>query len=215
MISSNPAPPASTTPASLSTASRSGVRASDSSPRATMNASSSGRSRPRASARLRRLGHLADHRQHRPFDRAADGAVGGVARGAKRARDHRLVDRIALAEHVGEAADDLAEDDARVAACPHQRGAGELARDGLVPVGIRLLERLDDRAHRERQVRAGVAVGNRVDVEVVDALLIRLEIAEREAGDLAGAVEVHDERLTSSMRTSTAATESPVCRSTS
>ena len=35
------------------------------------------------------------------------------------------------------------------------------------------------------------------------------------AGELTGAVEVHDERLTSSMRTSTAATERPVCRSTS
>ena len=84
-----------------------------------------------------------------------------------------------------------------------------------MPVGVRLLERLDDRAHGQREVRARVAVGNRVDVEVVDALLIGLEVAEREAGDLAGAVEVHVERLTSSMRTSTAATESPVCRSTS
>ena len=83
------------------------------------------------------------------------------------------------------------------------------------PVGVRLLERVDDRPHGEREVRAGVAVGDRIDVEVVDALLVRLEVAEREAGDLTGAVEVHDERLTSSMRTSTAATDSPVCRSTS
>ena len=51
-----------------------------------------------------------------------------------------------------------------------------------------------------------VVVGN----TVVDALLIGLEIEEREAGDLTGAVEVHDERLTSSMRTSTAATGRPV-----
>ena len=35
-------------------------------------------------------------------------------------------------------------------------------------VGPVALERLDDRPHGERQVRAGVAVGHRVDVEVVD-----------------------------------------------
>ena len=46
MISSNPAPPASTTPASLSTASSSGVRSSDSSPRATIRLRSSTRSSP-------------------------------------------------------------------------------------------------------------------------------------------------------------------------
>ena len=77
------------------------------------------------------------------------------------------------------------------------------------PSAFELLERLDDRPHGQREVRAGVAVRNRVDVEVVDALPVGLEVAEREAGDLTGAVEVHDERLTSSMRTSTAATGEP------
>ena len=85
----------------------------------------------------------------------------------------------------------------------------------LVAVSGGLLERLDDRAHRERQVRARVAVGNRIDVEVVDPLLVRLEVAKRQARDLPGPIQVHEERLTSSMRTSTAATERPVCRSTS
>src|SRR6185436_4186020 len=102
-----------------------------------------------------------------------------------------------------------------VPAGSHQRCARELARHRLVAVRVRLLERVDNRAHGQREVRAGVPVGHRVDVEIVDALLVRLEVAKREAGDLAGAVEVHDERLTSSMRTSTAATESPVWRSTS
>ena len=165
--------------------------------------------------RLRRLGHLADHGQHRSLDRAPDGPVGGVARGAEGTSDHRLVDRVALAENVREAPHDLAEDDARVAAGAHQRGPGELVRDRLVPVGGRLLERVDDGPHRERQVRARVTVGDRIDVEVVDPLLVRLEVEQRLTGDLAGPVEVHDERLTSSMRTSTAATERPVCRSTS
>ena len=88
-------------------------------------------------------------------------------------------------------------------------------RDGRLPVGVRLLERLDHRPNREREVRAGVAVGNGVDVEIVDAATVRFEVRERGPSELTGAVEVHDERLTSSMRTSTATTESPVCRSTS
>ena len=153
--------------------------------------------------RLCRLGHLADHGQHRPLDRAADGPVGGVARRAERPRNHGLVDRIPLAEHVGEATDDLAEDDARVPARAHQSGSRELSSDSLVPVGGGLLERVNDRTDGQREVRAGVAVGNRVDVEVVDALLVRLEVAESRTGDLPGTVEVHDERLTSSIRTST------------
>ena len=77
------------------------------------------------------------------------------------------------------------------ASCPSARG---------------LLERVDDRANGERQIRAGIAVRDRIDVEIVDSLLVRLEVAKGGAGDLTGAVEVHDERLTSSMRTSTAAT---------
>ena len=165
--------------------------------------------------RLCRFGHLADHGQHRPLDRAPDRPVGSVARRAKRPRDHGLVDRIAFAEDVCEAAHDLTEDDARVPARAHQRGTRELLGDRLMPVGGGLLECFDDRTDGEREVRAGVAVRDRVDVEVVDPLLIRLEVAKSRAGDLAGTVEVHDERLTSSMRTSTAATERPVWRSTS
>ena len=142
--------------------------------------------------RLGRLCHLADHGQHRPLHGPPDGAVGGVARGAKGAGDHGLVDRIALTEHIGEAAHDLAEDHAGVAAGAHEGGAGELPRDRLVPLGVGLLERLHDRAHREGEVRARVAVRDRVDVEVVDPLPVRLEVAQCEAGDLPGAVEVHE-----------------------
>ena len=164
---------------------------------------------------LRRLGHLTDHGQHRALDRPPHGSVCGVARGSKRPRDHRLVDRIALAEHVRETADDLAEDDPRVASRTHERGTRQLPGYRLVPGGGRLLEALDDRAHRQRQVRSGVTVRHRIDVEIVDALAVRLEVGEGGAGDLAGALEVHEERLTSSIRTSTRATGSPVWRSTS
>ena len=177
-ISSSPAPPASTTPASRSTASSSGVRARASSPRATTRRRSSAFGRRRTSGRSRLLGHLADHGQHRPLDRLAHGAVGGVARGAEGAREHGAVD-VLVAEHLGEAAHDLAEDDAGVAACAHQRSARELLRDRLRSLRGRAVERLHDGAHGEREVRARIAVGHRVHVEVVDPLPVRFEHRER------------------------------------
>ena len=85
-------------------------------------------------------------------------------------------------EHLGQPAQDLGEDDAGVAARAHERGARELLRERLAAGGGRGLERLHDRAHGQGQVRPGVAVGHRVDVEVVDPLPVRLEIAERGAG---------------------------------
>ena len=84
--SSRPAPPASTTPASRRTSSCSGVRATASSPRRTSAARAPPTSSRRA-ARLGFLGELADHRQHRPLDRLAHGAIGGVAHAAQRTRD--------------------------------------------------------------------------------------------------------------------------------
>ena len=115
-----------------------------------------------------------------------------------------------LAQHLGESPHDLAEDDAGVAARAHQRSPGELLRNRFVAGCARALERLDDRADGQCEVGSRIAVRNRVDVEVVDALPVCLEVAQRGAGDLLCAVEVHEERLTSSMRTSTAATVSPV-----
>ena len=126
------------------------------------------------------------------------------------------VERALLAEHLGGAAQDLGEDHARVAPRSHQRRARELLRDrGAVGRG-RGLERLDDRASGQRQVRAGVAVRNGIDVEVVDPAPVRLERLQGGPRELARAIELrHAERLTSSMCTSTAATWRPVSRSTS
>ena len=129
-------------------------------------------------ARFGGLGHLADHGQHRPFDRAPNCAIGRIAGRAKRTCDHPFVDRVALAEYIGEAPHDLAEDDAGVATRAHQRGAGQFAGNRFVPLRGRLLERFDDRPHGESQIRARVTVGNGIDVEVVDPLPVRLEIRE-------------------------------------
>jgi len=95
-----------------------------------------------------------------------------------------LVELVGLADDVGEPADDLRQDHARVAACAHERRPRELLRESGAVVRLRLLERLDDRARGEREVRPGVAVGDGIDVEVVDSRAARLEGGERPACEL-------------------------------
>ena len=162
------------------------------------------------------LGQLPDHRQHRPLDRTPDRAVGGVAGGAERTPDRRRVEQPGLAERLGRAAQDLGEDDAGVAAGAHQRGARQLLRERRAVGGSRGVEHLHDRARGQRQVRAGVAVRDGIDVEVVDPAAVRLERRERGLAELLGPLELrHADLRTSSMCTSTAATRRPVSRSSS
>ena len=123
---------------------------------------------------LRRLGHRADRGEHRPLDGLLDGAVGGVARGAERLREV-----VALRKRVGRAAHDLREDHARVAARTHQRRARDLMREAGAVVGPFPLQPVVDGAHGQREVRAGVAVGHGIDVQVVDALACVASIAAR------------------------------------
>ena len=130
------------------------------------------------------LGELADHRQHRPLDRTPHGAVGGVARGAEGAADRGRVEQPGLAERLGGAAQDLREDHARVAAGAHQRRARQLLRERGAVGGGRGVEHLHDRARGQRQVRAGVAVGDGIDVQVVDPAAVRLERRERRLPEL-------------------------------
>ena len=171
-ISTSPAAPASTTPASASTGSSSRVR---------RDAVVAARDRPpRGRRRLGLLGELADRGQHRPLDRLADGAVGGVARAAERGREV-----VGAAERLGGAADDLRQDHARVAAGAHQRGARDLVgerRRGRRPVEPSSASTIG--ADREREVRARVAVGHGVDVQVVDPAPGGLDRRERAAREL-------------------------------
>ena len=100
--------------------------------------------------RLGLLGQLADHRQHRPLDRLAHGAVGRVARRAERPRERERVDHGRVAHDLGEAADDLGEDHARVAARAHQRRARDLVGE---PVAV--VHRRAARAPPARRGRSG------------------------------------------------------------
>ena len=146
------------------------------------------------------LGELADHRQHRSLHRTPYRAVGGVAGGAEGAADRRGVEQPGLAERLGGAAQDLGEDHARIAAGAHQRRPRELLREhGAVGSG-RGLEHVHDRARRLRQVRAGVAVRHRIDVQVVDAAAVRLERLKRRPSELAGALQFSSWRSSEHLR---------------
>ncbi len=163
------------------------------------------------------FGHLADDRQHRPLDRLPHRAIRGIARRAERARHDRGVDLAVGAERLGRAAHDLREDHARVPARAHQGRPGHFLHQPGPIVRRRAVELVDDRPCRQRQVRAGVAVGNGIHVEVVDAAAAALERVERAPGQLLHEREVAHalELFTSWIRTSTSATRSPVRRSTS
>ena len=75
------------------------------------------------------------------------------------------------------------------------------------------LERVDDCTHGQREIRSRVAVGHRVDIEVVDPAARRLDCCLRAPRKLQHTLS--QETLTSSTTTSTASTGSPVSRSTS
>ena len=137
------------------------------------------------------LGHLANDGEHRSLDRTLDGPVRGIARTPERAAQARSAHVVGAAEHVDESAHDLREDHAGVPPSAHQRRTRDLLRDRLAPLGARRVERLDDRTQRQNEIRARVAVGHRIDVEVVDPLSVRFEVLERSPGDLAHDLELH------------------------
>ena len=98
--------------------------------------------------------------------------------------------RSAFADDLGEAAQDLREDDAGVPARAHQRGARQLVRERREIVRLRGVQLLDRGADGQREVRPGVAVGDRIDVEVVDAPAVALEREQRTARKLARSIDV-------------------------
>ena len=136
------------------------------------------------------LGHLADHRQHRPLHGNLDRLV--RARGARphRVRQDRPVHPFVLAEYASHASDDRREDHARVPLGLHRRRPLDIHGQLCGCRGGRALELGDDSLHRHLEVRPGVAVGHGVDVERVDPTPVPLDAPERGAGQPPGGLEV-------------------------
>ena len=113
----------------------------------------------------------------------AHGLVGRVGRAGQRRGDQDRVDQLAgpRGQFLRRAADDLGQDHARAAARAEQRRAGH-HRDQLVApdlvdhLAVDRVELVQHGAHGHRHVVAGVAVGDREDVEVVDLLATALQL---------------------------------------
>ncbi len=121
----------------------------------------------------RRLGRLAHDREDGALDRLHHGAVGGRGGLGEATGELGGPGGLPVAQHVGEPAQDLGEDHTGVPTRAHERAvADRLAgrrHAGTVAGGGQLL------AHRtdgEGHVGAGVAVGDRIDVEPVDRLAV-------------------------------------------
>ena len=132
----------------------------------------------RSAAATAAVGRLADDRQDRALDRLGDRAVGRPRALRQRVGEVEAVEPALAAEALGHAPEDLAGDDARVAAGAHQRPEADRGRDPLGRLAggrLGLVERGPDRGEH---VRAGVAVGDRVDVEAVDLVDVGLEVGD-------------------------------------
>ncbi len=138
--------------------------------------------------------HLAHDGQDRPLRRLAHRVVGTVGRVGHGGADQHRVDQLAgpRGQLLGGAADQLGEDHARVPPRPEQRRAGygvdDLVATDLVHA-LEPVELLEHGAQRERHVVAGVAVGDREHVEVVDLLAACFELDQRALDDRAEADE--------------------------
>ncbi len=135
---------------------------------------------------LRRLRHLADHGEHGALDGLLDGAIGAGGAFGESFFEIGRGEVCGAAPHVTEAADDLRQDDARVAARAHERALGDGGGYGRDAFDVALLELFEDGAHGERQVGARVAVRHRIHVEVVDDAALRLDGGEGGADDRDG-----------------------------
>ncbi len=109
-------------------------------------------------------------REDRALGRPVDRTVSGVGRLFERGRQLLGLQRCPSLHRAGEAAKDLREDHARVAARAHEASVRREASDR-----VGLLDVFDRRLERQQHVGAGVAVGHREHVEAVDLLLVGSE----------------------------------------
>ena len=170
--------------------------------------------RREVAAALGLLGELADRGQHRPLDRAC-------ARRGRRRRSPRAAPAASSSETRSDSAAPRMICERITPGVParaHQRGTGDLVGERRALVARPDSSSASTTARDgEREVGARVAVGDRVDVEVVDPAPVGLDRGEPAARERehARAHAAHAVTRTSSTTTSTEATGSPVSRSSS
>ncbi len=135
------------------------------------------------------VGHLAHHGENRALGGLAHRSVGLIGGPGQGGADQHRVDELAGAadQLLGRATDQLGEDDPGVAPGAEQRCAGHRG-DDLVAADVidraafgrsgEPIELLQNGPQGEDHVVAGVAVGDREHVEIVDLLTARLERGE-------------------------------------
>ena len=126
----------------------------------------------------RRVGGLADDGQDRAFDRLGDRSVGRAGALGQGVRQVEAVEPALAAESFGHAPEDLAGDDPRVATGAHERPEADRGGDPVGRLAGRRLGLLEGRLDRRQHVRAGVAVRDRIDIEGVDLVDVRLEVRD-------------------------------------
>ena len=102
-----------------------------------------------------------------------------VAPSASASLKSAVVSSSERAPYVADAAHDLRQDDARVAARAHERPLGDGGGDRRHALGVAVLQLFEDGAHGEREVGAGVTVRDGIHVEVVDDVALGLEGVKR------------------------------------
>ena len=131
-------------------------------------------------------GHLAHDRQDRALSGVSHGSVGLIGRARQRRADQRRINQLTrpAGELLRGASDQLREDHARVPTCTQQRRARHRGDDlvtadvvdrAILGRGRQTIELLQDRAQGQHHVVAGIPVGNREYVEIVDLLAAGLQ----------------------------------------
>ena len=145
--------------------------------------------------RLGRLARLPGDGEDRALGRLDDrpvGRVGGLLERVGKLGRRQL--RLSL-DVLGEAPEDLREDDPGVAPGAHQAAVGGERGDLADLLRLRLADVLHRRLQREQHVGPGVAVRHREDVEAVDLLLVGAEPAEAAQQGALEELAVDDLRL--------------------
>ena len=146
------------------------------------------------------LARLAHDGEDRAFHRVADCAVRTLGGGSQRRARRCAVDRCRIGDGGGEATKNLRHDHPAVATGAHERAMGDRLAHRC-HIGVGAVELVDDRTQGERHVGAGVAVRDRIHVEVVHRLAVVDERARKTVTTWRSAVASRTFRGTASDRT--------------